>query len=62
MAYEKLTPEHQRIETPAGPVYIRAQVTPATDLTDVFDHLTDFPTENFMNGHWVPEPNEDQRR
>lgn len=50
----KTSDDQQQIETPIGPAYIRAQVTNATDLADVFDHLkyhSDY--ECFMNGHWV---------
>jgi CRISPR/Cas system CMR-associated protein Cmr5 small subunit len=53
---KKLTDEHQRIETPAGPAYIRVQVTPAQDLVEVFDHMKEISDDEcFMNGHWVYE-------
>jgi hypothetical protein len=51
---EKLTDQHQRIETPMGPAYIRVEMTPAKELSDVIllsKEISD--RECFMNGHWV---------
>ena len=51
---KKLTDEHQRIETPLGPVYVRVQLTPAQDLVEVFDYMKEISDDEcFMNGHWV---------